>query len=112
MIPVLFICLLAVITTVPVKWAAGFADGENTRIITCFFSSILASVAAVIAFRLSSGGFTGFLIASCAVLAVHVLVLRIPARGVISFAVLALALQGVVVMSLVSFGLNLGKIAG
>jgi hypothetical protein len=107
---VLHIFLFVVIITLPVKLAASFADAENTGLVYCFLSSVLATVVAVIAFRFSSGGFPGFLLAAVAMLIAQLLILRIPAKGVISFAVVALALQGAVLFAFISFGFSLVNI--
>jgi len=104
------IAIFALVALLPVKWAADFTDGGNTGFPFCAIASLVAPMLAVLAFRVSSGGFNGFMFAYLALLATYVFVLRIPARAIIGFAVLALALQGAAVMALLSFGVNVGKL--
>lgn len=111
-IPLSLLGFLALLTTLPVKWAADFTDGENTGLITCFVASLIAFAGAFFSFRLTGGGFIGFVVAYVASLSIYVAALRIPAGKILGFAVIALALQAAVAMALVSFGMHLIKSAG
>lgn len=104
------IAIFALVAILPIKWAADFTNGGNTGLPFCAIASLVAPVLAVLAFRVSSGGFNGFMFAYFTLLATYVIVLRVPARSIIGFAVLALALQGAAVMALISFGVNVGKL--
>ena len=99
--------LLALLTTLPVKRATDYTDAENTG----FIASIIDFPGAFFAFRRSPGGFIGLVVAYVASLAIHVAALRIPARTILGFAIIALALQGAVIMALVSFEMNLFEVA-
>lgn len=102
--------IFAVVTMLPVKWAADFTDSQNTGMLTCLLASLVAPVLAIVAFRLSSGGFIGFLLAYLALVTTYVTILRVPARSIIGFSVLQLALQGAAVVALISFGLNIDNL--
>lgn len=110
-IPLFLLGFLALLTTLPVKWAADFTDGENTGLLTCFVASLIAFAGAYFSFRLAGGGFLGFIVAYVASLSIYVAALRIPSRSIVGFAIIALALQGAVAMALISFGTNLIKTA-
>jgi hypothetical protein len=98
------ILVFALITVLPIKWASDFTDGNNTGLIACVIASLIAPALAVTVYRLSSGGFVGVVFAYVAMVAVYVAVLRIPARSMIGFSVVVLALQGAAIAALVSFG--------
>lgn len=107
---VTMVFILALVSVFPLKWAAGFAEARNTGFLACVFAAIAAPVVAVFAFRLSSGGFTGFMLAYLALTACYVVILSVPTRSYFAFAVVVLALQGAVAMALISLGVNAGKL--
>ena len=102
------ILFFALVTLLPIKWAAAFTDGRNTGLVACALASILGPALAVMAFRLSPGGFNGVVLAYLAMLAGYVSVLRIPARSIVGFAVVVLALQLAAIAALISF--NKGRL--
>lgn len=100
----------ALVMVLPIRWAATFTNGQNTGFISCALASVVAPVLAIAAFRLSSGGFNGFVLGYLALLASYVAIIRIPAASIVGFAIVVLALQIAAVMALVSFGLNISKL--
>jgi hypothetical protein len=96
------ILFFALLTLVPIKWAAEFTDGRNSGLVACSVASILAPTLAVFTFRTSGGGFNGVVLAYLAMLASYVAVLRIPARSIVGFAVVVMALQLAAIGALVS----------
>lgn len=102
--------IFAFVMVLPVKFAADFTDGRNTSLLACLVGSLVAPVLAVVAFRLSSGGFNGFMLGFLALLITYVGILRIPVRSIIAFSVVLLALQGATFAAVMSFGVNIGKI--
>ena len=103
-----FVLLFALVTLLPIKWAAVFTEGRNTGLAACAIASIVAPTLAVFAFRASGGGFNGVVLAYLAMVASYVVVLRIPARSMIGFAVVVLALQLAAIGALISF--NKGRL--
>lgn len=103
------ILLFALVTILPIKWGAAFTNGRNTGLAACAFASVLAPALAVLVFRMSAGGFNGVVLAYLAMLAGYVAVLRIPARSIVGFAVVVMALQLAAIGALLS--LNKGRLA-
>jgi len=108
MIILALICALVLVF--PIKFAANYADSENPSLIACCAASLIAPFAAIVIFRFISGGFNGFVLAYIGSLITCVVILRIPIRSIVRFALLLLALQIATFMALVSFGLNLVKL--
>lgn len=104
------ILIAAVVSVLPIKWAADFTEGKNTGLFFCLLASVVAPAIAIFVFRMSPGGFTGFMVAFLALDLTYVAILRIPARTTLSFAVVVLALQGAMFMALLSLGVNVGKL--
>ena len=97
------VLFFALVTLLPIKWAAEFTDGKNTSLAACALASVLAPALAVMAFR-SLGGFNGVVLAYLALLTGYVAVLRIPARSIVGFAVVVMALQLAAIGALLSYG--------
>jgi hypothetical protein len=97
------ILFFALVTLLPIKWAAAFTEGKNAGLGACALASALAPALAALAFRMSPGGFNGVLLAYLAMVASYVSVLRIPAKSIVSFAVVVLALQLAAIAALISF---------
>ena len=97
------ILFFALVTLFPIKWAAAFTDGKNTGLAACALASVLAPALAVMTFRISPGGFNGVVLAYLAMVAGYVSVLRIPARSIVGFAVVVMALQLAAIAALISF---------
>lgn len=87
----------------PIKWAADFTDGQNTGFFSCAASSVAAPIAAVLLYQAVGS----VLLSLVAMVAVHILILRIPLRSLIGFVVIATFLQISVVFALISMGFNL-----
>ena len=102
--------IFAFVMVLPIKWAANFTDGRNTGFLSCALASVIAPVLAIVAFRLSSGGFNGFLLAYLALVTTYAAILQVPARSIIGFAVVVLALQITAVMTVISLGLNVSRL--
>jgi hypothetical protein len=101
--------LIALITVVPVKLAADFTDGERTGFLASLGAAVIAPVLSLIVFRLLFGGFLGLVVAFIVGIAAYVTILRIPARTVLGFSVVIVALQVAVFAVLMSFGFNVGR---
>jgi hypothetical protein len=110
---VLSVGLLLVVITLPIKWAASFADAQNTGLLYCLMSSVLSVVLAGLVYRMVSGGALGFGLACLTMLTTQTTVLQIPLGGVLRFALVAVALEGAVMFAFASFGhYTLQKITG
>jgi hypothetical protein len=90
--------------------AAGFSEGEKSGLLTSFVASIVGLVLSFFVYRLLNGGFMGGLMSYAAFLAACINILRIPARTIIGFSIILLALQIAILGALLSFGLNVGKL--
>ena len=97
------ILIFALVTLLPLRWAAEFTKGRNTALGACALASVLAPALAVTAFRMSAGGFNGVVLAYLALLTGYVAVLRIPARSIVGFAVVVMALQIAAIGALLSY---------
>jgi hypothetical protein len=106
---IMILGLFALITVLPIKLAADFTDGTNTGLFASTLAAIVAPALSLLTYRLVFGGFTGFVLAFLVGIAAYVTVLRIPARTIVGFAVIAVALQVAVFGALVSFGVNIGR---
>lgn len=104
------ILVFALVMVMPVKWAANFADGRNTGVLPCAIASVIAPILAIVAFRLTGGGFNGFMLAYLALLAAYAVIIQIPLGSMLKFALVLLALQMATAMALISFGMNVGKL--
>lgn len=104
------IIVFALVTALPIKWAADFTGGERTGWHVCMIAALLGPVVAAIAFRIASGGFLGFVISYLALVTTYAVALRVPGRSIVGFSVVVLALQIAVVFALVSFGVGNSKV--
>ena len=107
---IVMLCLLALITVLPVKLAADFSEGENTGVLASIFASTSGIILSFVVYRLLNGGFLGGLLAYGSLLAAYVYILKVPGRTVLLFSILVLALQIAVIMALMSLGYNIGKV--
>ena len=101
--------LFAIITLMPVKWAAGFVDAGNTSYGAAAIAAITAPAVSLVVFKLADGEFMGFVFAFMAGIAVYAAIFRVPGRSIIGFSVMVVALQAAVMFGLISFGVNLGQ---
>jgi hypothetical protein len=101
--------LIAMITVVPIKLAADFTDGKNTGLLFCAMAAVVAPGLSIFAFRLSSGGLPGVVLAFFAGITAYVVILRIPGRSIVGFSIITVALQLAVFGGMLSFGVNLGR---
>lgn len=99
----------AVVSVLPIKWAADFCEAKNNSFLFCFLASFVAPILAILVFRVSGGGFNGFVLAYLALLGTYVAILRVRAGFILGFAIVALALQLATVMAVISFGYRLGS---
>ena len=104
------IIVFALVTALPIKWAADFTGGERTGWFVCLAAAFLGPVVAAIAFRLASGGFIGFVVSYLALVTTYAVALRVPGRSIVGFSVVVLTLQIAVGFALVSFGIGGPKV--
>lgn len=100
--------LFALITLMPVKWAAGFVEAGNTSYGAAAIAAITAPAVSLVVFKLS-GGFMGFVFAFMAGIAVYAAIFRVPGRSLIGFSIMVVALQAAVLFAFVSFGFKTGQ---
>lgn len=104
------IIVFALVTVLPIKWAADFTGGLRTGWLVCVLAAILGPIFAALAFRVLSGGFIGFVLSYVALVTTYALILRVPGRSILGFSVITLALQIAVVMALISLGFGAPKV--
>jgi hypothetical protein len=101
--------LFALITLMPVKWAAGFVEAGNTSYGAAAIAAITAPAVSLGVFKLAGGGFMGFVFAFMAGIAVYAAIFRVPGRSLIGFSIMVIALQAAVLFALISFGVKTGQ---
>lgn len=106
---IIILGLLALITVLPIKLAADFTGGTNTGLLATTFAAAIAPALSLLAFRLMAGGFMGLVLAFLAGIVAYVIILRVPGRTTLGFAVIVVLLQLAVFGALVSFGVNVGR---
>lgn len=98
--------LLAAITVVPVKLAAGFVGAERDTWGTSALAVILGTVAAVVGYKLAGGNIVGLAVAFFALVATYALTLKTSFGGAFGLAFVALLLQIAIVSALASAGFS------
>lgn len=103
--------LIAMLTVLPVKLAAGFVGAERDSWLVSASAVIVGTVAAVLGYKLAGGNIPGIGVAFLALMVSYAIVLKTSLRGAFGLAFVALLIQIAIVSALASAGFSSLKIA-
>ena len=98
--------LLALLTVVPVKLAAGFVGAGRDNWLIATLAVVVGTVAAVLGYKFAGGNIPGFGVAFLALVASYAIILKTSIGSAFALAFVALFIQIAIAMALASAGLS------
>ena len=101
-----FLFLVALLTVVPVKLAAGFVGAERDNFVFCMLAVIVATLLAFGGYKVVGGSLPGLGVAFLGMIIAYSVVLKVQFGSAFGLTVIAFAIQIAIVSALASFGLS------
>ncbi len=99
--------VILALTVLPVTLAARFADAQRPGIVFSAIAVVLGGIASWFVLHAMGTSLAGLALALLALCVVYAVVLRVSLPGAIGIAILAFALQVIIAVGVLSYGLHL-----